>query len=219
MNAKVKNAIAPVINKSTHPGPRIIGSWCLGVATVLIMAFLNPASAQATPMPEIGVFDYGSYSGQDTNSEDRESYKHQGVMDYMTQEQGFDNSRRSTIETHEMTHVNRTGMVFKNCTYGTILVPIDEILASSPKMMESLYQGDALILKFMMKADVPGIYIYMLEGQQEPLFVKEKDAGLKSLSKNNTLAAYVTPVPIHNILTPSNTLSPEKSYTCCKEYP
>ena len=51
-------------------------------------------------MPEIGVFDYGSYSGQDTNSEDRESYKHQGVMDYMTQEQGFDNSRRSTIETH-----------------------------------------------------------------------------------------------------------------------
>jgi hypothetical protein len=110
-------------------------------------------------------------------------------------------------------------MVFKNCTYGTILVPIDEILASSPKMMESLYQGDALILKFMMKADVPGIYIYMLEGQQEPLFVKEKDAGLKSLSKINTLAAYVTPVPIHNILTPSNTLSPEKSYTCCKEYP
>jgi hypothetical protein len=37
------------------------------VATVLIMAFLNPASAQATPMPEIEVFDiYGSYSGQTT---------------------------------------------------------------------------------------------------------------------------------------------------------
>ena len=140
--------------------------------------------------------------------------------------------------------VNTTGMVFKNGTYG--------------KMMESLYQGEALILKprndlnangseptilvikegnshkevsfslgrpqavygkFMMEADVPGIYIYMLEGQQESLFVKEKDAGPKSLSKNDTLAAYVTPVPIHNILTPSNTLSPEKSYTCCKEYP
>jgi hypothetical protein len=213
---------------SVRPGPSVIGIWCLGVATVLIMALLNPASAQATPMPEIEVFDiHGDYSGQTPIVRTVSLINMKECKDLS---EIYNNPVTESVQV--LRKVNTTGMVFKNGTYG--------------KMMESLYQGEALILKprndlnangseptilvikeakshkevsfslgrpqavygkFMMEADVPGIYIYMLEGQQEPLFVKEKDAGPKSLSKNDTLAAYVTPVPIHNILTPSNTLS------------
>ena len=132
----------------------------------------------------------------------------------------------------EMKHVNKSGMVFESNTHGTILVPVDEILTSNHEMMESLYHGEALILKprndpkakgseptilvikegdshkevsfflqepqaiygkIMIKTDIPSIYIYMLEGQQEPLFGKKRSAVLESFDKDKTLAAYITP--------------------------
>ena len=52
------------------------------------------------------------------------------------------------LKPFEMSHANKSELVFKNNPdHGTILVPIDEIPTSERKLLESVYHGEASVLK------------------------------------------------------------------------
>ena len=70
-----------------------------------------------------------------------------------------------------------------------------------------LQEPQTIYGKTMTKTDNPSIYIYMLKEQQEPLFSKKRSAVLGSFDKDKTLAAYITPISMHNIIKPDNTVS------------
>ena len=74
------------------------------------------------------------------------------------------------LKPFEMNHANKSGMVFKNDpNYGTIMIPVDEILTSERKLLESVYHGDASVLKLREDSEAE---------EMEPtiLVIKEGDA-------------------------------------------